>query len=195
MNDAELDVRLRQGGLRLAFDTNAVTADRKFIHLCNDVSRWNEKLEEQSLAKVQVVVCTVVYIEKLFDLKQRFRDKFNPDAILDGLRSKGVAVEDFSAQHAMATAMRLGQAYPTDKAWQQAKRRRCLECVGLPPATPAPGTGETCGATVDWLIGGHAHASGSLLVTNDHDPEFEGVERVELDRLVAAMRQLVGGTA
>lgn len=153
------------------------------------------RLKEQSLDKVQIVVCTVVYIEKLFDLKQRFRDKFNPDAILDALRSKGVAVEDFSAQHALATAVRLGQAYPDSAAWHQAKKKRCLECVGLPPTAQAPGTGKHCGATVDWLIGGHAHASASILVTDDQDPEFKGVERIRLDNLVAGLRQLLRETA
>ncbi len=195
MNDAELEARLRQGGLRLAFDTNAVTADRKFNNLCNDVSRWNLMLEEQNLPKVQLIVCTVAHIEKLFDLKQKFRDTFDLDVILAGLQSKGVAVEDFSAVHALETAVRLGEAYPNSSEWRQAKKKRCLECVGLPLTTLAPGTGKYCGATVDWLIGGHARASGSLLVTDDQDPEFKGLERIKLARLVAALQHLLGESA
>jgi len=192
VNDAELETRLRQGGLRLAFDTNAVTADRKFNNLCNDFSRWNLMLEAKNLPKVQLVVCIVAHIEKLFDLKQKFRETFDLDVILAGLQSKGVAVEDFSAVHALETAVRLGDAYPNSSEWRQAKKKRCLECVGLQFTTPTPGTGKHCGATVDWLIGGHARASESLLVTDDQGLEFKGLERIRLDRLVAALQRLLG---
>ncbi len=193
MNDADIEERLRQGGLRLAFDTNALTADRKFKDLCNDVSRWNLMLEAQARPKVQLVVCTVAHIEKLFDLKQRFRGIFDLDVILAGLHSKGVEIEPFSALHALETAVRLGEAHPDSEAWHQAKKKRCMECVGLPLTTHAPGTGSHCGATVDWLIGGHARASGCLLITNDQGPEFKGLERIKLDRLVTALRHLLGG--
>jgi hypothetical protein len=195
VNDAELEARLRQGGLQLAFDTNALTADRKFRNLCNDISRWNLMLEAQKLPKVRLVVCTVAHIEKLFDLKQRFRGIFDLDVILAGLQSKGVEVEPFSAMHALETALRLGESYPDSEAWHQAKKNRCLGCVGLPLTTPAPGSGKYCGATVDWLIGGHAHASGCLLVTDDQGVEFKGLERIRLDRLVEALGKLLGGSA
>ena len=122
MNDAELEARLRQGGLQLAFDTNAMVADRTFNKLCNDISRWNLLLDEQKLPKMHLVVCTVAHIEKLFDLKQKFRDVFDRDAILAGLQSKGVTVEDFSAVHALETAVRLGETYSNSSEWRQAKK-------------------------------------------------------------------------
>lgn len=144
---------------------------------------------------MQLIVCTVAHAEKLFDLKQKYRDTFDMSVILAQLESKGVQVEPFSALNAVAVAERLGSAYPDSRTWHQAKKKRCLGCVGLPLTTPAPGTGRRCGATVDWLIGGHALASGCLLVTDDTGAEFKGLERVRLDSLVAALRQLVGGSA
>jgi hypothetical protein len=195
VNEADIVERLRQGGLRLAFDTNALVADQKFTDLCNDVSRWNVRLEAVGRPIVQLIVCTVAHVEKLFDLKQRFKGTFDMDVILAKLESKGVQVEPFSAAHALEVAVRLGRSYPDGQAWHQAKKERCLGCVGLPLTTPAPGTGGSCGATVDWLIGGHAHASGCILVTDDKGPEFKGIERVGIDRLVAALQQLVGKPA
>lgn len=57
---------------------------------------------------------------------------------------------------------------------------------------PTPGTGQSCGATVDWLIGGHARAEGCILVTGDKGHEFRGiVEQVKLDVLEEALRGLL----
>jgi hypothetical protein len=67
-----------------------------------------------------------------------------------------------------------------------------VQCLGLPTATPTPGNGQGCGATVDWLIGGHARAEGCVLVTDDTGPEFAGlVERVRLDVLETALQDIL----
>ncbi|HSN97892.1 MAG TPA: hypothetical protein VLS89_06325 [Candidatus Nanopelagicales bacterium] len=194
MTGDEIAARLRGGAVVLAFDTNAVHADKRLIALCNLVSRHNIRLTGEGRAPVRLVISTVAYAEKLFDLKQRWRGAFDIGAILEGLRSKGIEVQPFDARHALETAARLGERYPDDAAWQRAKRDRCLHCLGLPPgAAQAPGTGRTCGATVDWLIGGHARAEGCVLVTDDQDPELSGtLERVGLDALEAALRKLAG---
>ena len=61
-----------------------------------------------------------------------------------------------------------------------------------PNKVEATGTGQGCGATVDWLIIGHARAEGCVLVSDDTGPEFAGlVERVKLETLEAALLKLV----
>jgi hypothetical protein len=188
----ELAARLREGAVTLAFDTNAVYRDRRLNELCDRIARHNLRLAAEGRAPVRLVISAVAYAEKLFDLKQRWRGTFNLDVILDGLRSKGIEVQPFDARHALETAARLGERYPNDAAWQRAKRDRCLSCLGLSPsAAEAPGTGRTCGATVDWLVGGHARAEGCMLVTDDTDPELGGLlDRVGLETLAAALRLL-----
>lgn len=194
MTGDEIAARLREGAVVLAFDTNAVYRDRRLMALCNLVTGHNRRLAAGGRAPVRLVISTVAYAEKLFDLKQRWKGAFDIDVILEGLRSKGIEVQPFDARHAVETAARLGERYPDDAAWQRAKRGRCLHCLGLPPgAAQAQGTGRTCGATVDWLIGGHARAEGGVLVTDDQDPELSGeLERVGLDALEAALRRLSG---
>jgi hypothetical protein len=188
----EIAARLRPGGVALAFDTNALFGEGSLFAVCNDVARHNEHLATRGLLPVRLVVSTVAHTEKLFDLKQEFRDRFDGGVILRGLQRKGLVVQPFEAAHALATAQRLGERYPKSAEWHEAKRLRCLHCLGLSTATATPGTGKGCGATVDWLIGGHARAEGCVLVTNDTGPEFAGlVDRVKLDVLEAALHDIL----
>jgi hypothetical protein len=192
VNEEECAQRLRAGGLKLSFDTNALYAEKKLLGLCGDVARWNLRLTAQGRPPVHLAVSTAAHAEKLFDLKQRYRDTFDPAVILKGLESKGLQIEPFEVRHALETANRLGTSYSSTQAWHQAKKNRCPRCVGLDPDThQAPGTGQQCGATVDWLIGAHAQAEGYVLVTDDKGVEFKQLERIELDTLVAAVQQIL----
>ena len=93
----------------------------------------------------------------------------------------------------METGAWIGERYPTSKDWYRAKKERSLRSVGLDPdKVDASGTGQGCGATVDWLIIGHARAEGCVLVSDDTGPEFTGlVERVKLATLETALEKLV----
>jgi hypothetical protein len=190
----EVTQRLQAGGLKLSFDTNALFSERRLFALCNDVARWNERLKLARREPVQLAVCAAAHAEKLFDLKQQYRDKFDMGSILGVLRSKGLVIEPINESHALELATRLGEDYPDTAAWRAAKRRRCFECLGLnPKTTHADGSGSRCGATIDWFIGAHARAEKSILVSDDEGWEFKGVsERVRLDVLAEAIQQLVG---
>ena len=196
MTPQEIAARLRPGGLAFAFDTNALFGNTSLFAVCSDVARHNDYLAAHSLPPVRLVISTVAHTEKLFDLKQKFREKFDGAEILRGLERKGLAIEPFEAEHAIETALRIGERNPTTAAWHEAKRQRCLECLGLPTATDTPGKGKGCGATVDWLIGGHARAPGCVLVTDDNGPEFDGLaDRVKLDVLKAALQAILNELA
>jgi hypothetical protein len=193
MTEDEIAERLRTGGLKLAFDTNALEADRRRDAVCDNVAQWNATLVSQSLLRVQLVVCAVAHHEKVFHLKRRLREKFNPDVIVKGLHAKGLTIEPYDTRHALATGAWIGERYPEPDDWYRAKKERSLRSVGLDPgAVEAPGSGKGCGATVDWLIIGHARAEGCVLVSDDTGPEFAGlVERVKLGTLEAALEKLV----
>jgi hypothetical protein len=110
---------------------------------------------------------------------------------LNFLRAKTLRVEDFTESHAVGVATRLQRLYPTRGDWRAFKRRRCLECLGLPIET-ATRDGHDCGAAVDWLIVGHTEAQGHLLITNDRGPEFQGVtRRTSLAGALAAAKQVL----
>jgi hypothetical protein len=189
----EIADKARSGGLTLAFDTNALFRDKRLFAVCNGVSRYNERLKERGLSPVRLVVCTVAHAEKLFDLKQAFKETFDRDVILQGIQRKGLIIQAFEIRHAMETGVRLGERHATPDAWHAAKKKRCLQCLGLPSETPLEATGQGCGATVDWLIGGHARAEGFVLVTDDTGPEFKGLtERLKLSTLEEALEQLLG---
>lgn len=193
MTKDEIAARIRRGGLALAFDTNALYVDRRLIALCAQIARCNERLRQRGLKPARLIVCAVAHVEKLFDLKQKYRDAFDFGAILDGLRSKGLEIQAFDASHARETAIRLGERYPSTSDWRRAKRQRCIRCVGLDPErVTAPGSGQRCGAAVDWLIGAHARAEGCVLVTDDAGPEFAGLaERVQLATLSDAVQEIL----
>jgi hypothetical protein len=193
MTEDEIAERLQAGGLKLSFDTNAIEGDERRDAICDNVSRWNIKLAERSLALVSLVVCAVAHHEKVFHLKQRFRGTFKPSVILDGLKKKSLITEPYDAQHAMETGAWIGERYPTQNDWYRAKKERSLRSLGLDPiTTKVPASGKGCGATVDWLIIGHARAEGCVLVSDDMGPEFaELVERVKLGTLERALAKLV----
>jgi hypothetical protein len=189
----EVSARARLGGLTLAFDTNALFGDRTLFAVCDEVALYNARLARRGLAPIRLLVCTVAHAEKLFDLKKQFRGTFDENVILDGLRRKGLVIQPFEVKHALETAIRLGERHPTTPEWHAAKRRRCLECLGLPAITAAPGTGQECGATVDWLIGAHARSEGGILVSDDKGAEFVGlIERIPISTLQASLKQLLG---
>ena len=196
MKRDDIATRLRDGSAVLAFDTNAVYGDSRLFTLCDRIEEHNVRQEAVGRSRVRLVISTVAYAEKLFDLKQRHREKFNLGVIIDGLRKKKIEFQPFDDRHALATAVRLGEKYKDDAEWQLAKRARYIAALGLSKDIQAPATGRNCGATIDWLIGGHAHAEGAILVTNDNDPEFGGgIERVRLDVLEAALDKLLAEPA
>ncbi len=194
MTAAEIAERLRNGGVAFAFDTNAVESERRLVALCNQVLQYNERLTARQRSGVKLVIISLVYAERIFHLKQRFRDRFDLDAILRGLHGKGLEIQAYTARHAEGTAARIGERYPDTASWHRAKRDRYLHSLGLDPRTAQiPGTGQSCGATVDWHIGGHAHAEGCVLVTDDDDLELRGsLQRVELESLEKALESVLG---
>jgi len=188
----DLVIQICSSGVTLAFDTNAVYDDGRLFNLCDRIDHYNVRHDAAALPRVRLVISAVAYTEKLFDLKQRFRDRFDLNRILQGLKRKQIDFHAFDAGHALATAVRLGEKYKDDAEWQRAKRARYIAALGLPRDTNAPATGRNCGATIDWLIGGHAQAEGAILVTDDNDPEFGGgIERVKLEVLEAALDDLL----
>lgn len=192
MTPEEVAARARAGGVTFAFDTNALFGEKPLIAICNAVARYNERLIARGLAPLRLLVCAVAHAEKVFDLKQQFKGTFDIDVIVCGLQRKGLFIQPFNVDHALETAVRLGERYATTADWRAAKRERCLKCLALPPKTPTPGSGQHCGATIDWLIGGHARSEGALLVTDDTGPEFMGLtEHLKLTTLKIAIEQLL----
>ena len=144
-------------------------------------------------ARLLLIACAVVHHEKVFHLKRQFGEKFNPHIIVKALKSRGWQIDPYEIRHALATGEWIGNRYPTESAWHLAKKERSLRSLGLDPSkVEVEGTGRSCGATVDWLIIGHARAEGCVLVSDDMGPEFAGlVERVKLATLETALQKLM----
>jgi hypothetical protein len=182
---------LRGGGVKFAFDTNALSGKRRLGALCMRVKHWNVQLTARTLPEVKLFVCTVAHFEELFHIKKSKGDLFDNQVILDGLDSLGIAVQPFSVEHALSTAMWLGARHPTSEAWRNAKKERYMRGLGLVPGKDRA-EGAHCSTTVDWLIAGHAQAERCVLVTDDEGPEFEGlVDKVRLGELEVALQQLL----
>jgi hypothetical protein len=92
----ELYQLLCKGQVTLAFDTNAVFGDRQFGKICDNVNRLNEKNQYE----FNIVVSSLVHTEKLFDLKQSIKDKYDQRIVTQFLSSKGIHVESFKEEHA-----------------------------------------------------------------------------------------------
>ncbi len=60
-----------------------------------------------------------------------------------------------------------------------------------------PGKGKKCGATVDWLIAGHADAKKNnyLLITQDRGKEFQDIKnQTDLKSLTIVLDRLIQET-
>lgn len=181
--------RIAAGGAVLALDTNALTGFQRLADLCDRVNLLREVSDPLD---IRLCVPAVVHMEVLFDLRQRYGSAFDADFVLRNLFEKGLTVEPFVEAHATHAAARLAESFPRTADWHGAKRRRCIECLGLRPSeVPNAASGKRCGATVDWVIAAQAAHEGWILVTNDTGPEFAGLEmKVSLDRLERALADL-----
>jgi hypothetical protein len=112
-----------------------------------------------------------------------------------------VAVPDFTVADAEHCAELLALRYKAPAEWYAFKKRRCLECAGLPPQKYdlAQGSGQKCGAPNDWLIIAQASRASAVLVMDDkgRDDEYALVERVARsadvrDALEKVLGELVG---
>jgi hypothetical protein len=161
----------------IAFDTNAIFGDHRSsdpgIELIDTINLINER--RSAAPVIGMVIPALVLHEKLRKMAQRRGKAFDVSLPLAFLRAKNLVVKGFGLPHAVGTADRLSRAHPRQEDWRAFKKRRCLECLGLPETTSTQGDGHACGATVDWLIAGQAELKGYLLVTGDTGAEFRGL--------------------
>jgi hypothetical protein len=187
MKPNEVYLLLCQGQLTLAFDTNAVFGHHQFWRICNKINQLNDKYRYE----FNLTVSALVHTEKLFDLKQELKEKYNLEIVTQSLSSKRVSIKSFQVRHAEATASVIGKQFPTNDDWHKFKRQKCIDCLGLQRIEHLPGKGKTCGATIDWFIVGHAYCEDYLLITQDGGEEFKGIEKkTDLASLEAAVDQL-----
>lgn len=189
------------GDVTLAFDTS-VTVRKGFLSLCDQVNRIDERRKALGISRrIHLRVPAAAHAERLFDLAQKYRGRYDVDVVRRVLEERQVKVPAFTVRDAERCAELLVQRYETPAEWYAFKKRRCLECVGLPPGyhREAAGTGETCGAPNDWLIIAQASRQGELLVMDDQGRygEYDLVEsivrysdvRSALDRLFEELAQ------
>ncbi len=199
--------RLAQSAdLTLAFDTS-VTVRRGFLPLCDLANRINERRQRLDVSKqIRLCVPAMAHTERLFGLAQEHGERYDVELVRRVLGEHQVEVADFTIREAEHCAGLLAQRYGTPEAWHAFKKRRCLECAGLPVQYHclAEGSGETCGAPNDWLIIAQASRGNMLLVMEDKGCGGEyalvectarysdvrtGLQRIfdELDRQLAAV--------
>lgn len=187
--------KLRDGGARIAFDTNVLCHLRMLTRLCNALQRLNLRLESEHKQPNELIVCVLVHGEYLMDLKQHHKENFDHSVIVRGLQAKQLLIQDFTPDHALATGEYLGAKYSENKDWHQAKKRLYMERLGMHPERDADkvrGSGATCSATIDWFIIGHARAEKCILVSNDRGVEFDGIaDRIELDTFDNIVKSIV----
>jgi len=165
LSTAELHEQLRTENIMLTFDTN-ITTRSGFSLLCKNVQIINSLQKE---THIRLSVSAVVHAEMVFHLAQLYGNNFNLALIREKLVELDVEVLNFTFLEAEYCAKLLQQKYNTPPEWQAAKKRRCLECVGLPHDyyPKAIGTGDKCGAPNDWLIMAQAQHNNMILVTED----------------------------
>lgn len=194
MNRGEISALFEQEQLTIAFDTNAIFGNRRddpFLQLCDTLNRINEKRAPRQ--RIDKVISTPVYVEKLHDLRQQFADTFDEDMIKQFLDAKGIELKVFDTRDAEHTAQLIGNEYPTSAAWRAFKRERCLRCLGLSTNThQTAGDGKRCSATIDWLVAGQADVGAYLLVTDDRGEEFRSIPlKARLDDVTAVATALL----
>ena len=202
MTPDDVYILMQAADVMLAFDTS-VTVRRGFLSLCDQVNWVNERRQALGLSeRIHLCVPAVAHTERLFDLAQAHGDRYDVEFVRRVLKERRVTVPDFTVEDAECCAGLLAQRYGTSAEWYAFKKRRCLECVGLPAQYHefAAGDGHKCGAPDDWLIIAQASRGEMLLVMDDEGRggEYDLVERKArsaavrsaLDRLLI---ELVGG--
>jgi hypothetical protein len=201
MTPDEIYYLMQAGDVTLAFDTS-VTVRRGFLSLCDQVNRIDERRKALGVSeRIHLRVPVAAHVERLFDLAQEYRDRYDVDVVRRVLEERRVEVPAFTIRDAERCAELLVQRYKTPAEWYAFKKRRCLECVGLPLRYhgEAKGTGGSCGAPNDWLIIAQASRQSELLVMDDRGRygEYELVEcivrsndvRSALDQLLEELQE------
>ena len=181
MTPDEIQQFLQAGDVMLAFDTS-VTVRRGFLDLCDLANRVNAlRGALQNPARIGLCVPAAAHTERLFHLCQERGDTYDVEFVRGVLRRRGIQVPSYTVEDAEHCALLLYQHFQTVEGWYAFKKRRCLECAGLDSHYHhlAQGTGQRCGAPVDWLIVSQAHRQGMLLVMDDQgrSGEFDAIER------------------
>lgn len=167
--------QILQADVTLAFDTS-VTVRRGFLDLCDQANRINERRKVLGLpGRIRLCVPAAAHTERLFDLAQAHGENYDVDLIRRVLGERQVEIPSFTIQDAEHCAELLVQRYATADAWHDFKKRRCLECAGLPHEYHhlAVGSGQRCGAPNDWLIIAQASRVQMLLVMDDRGRSAE----------------------
>jgi len=205
MNQNDILNLLRQGQLTIVFDTNALFGDRRLKKLCTSVNRINRLDDKYQL---KLVVPAPAHAEKLRQIKQHLtkqHKKYNHEFVLKNLKDMGIEIASFESWHAEKVANLFHRQFPTQNHWNQFKLKRCLDCLGRNGLKRCldclelrsfeeliESTGQTCSATVDWLIAGYAHAINGLLITDDTGKEFKDIfQKTTFDELEFAVNQLL----
>lgn len=185
---------IARGGAVLALDTNAITGFGRLQRLCNLVAQLREPPHP---IEIRLYVPAVVHAEVLFDLQQSYGQTYDADIVLRGLKDKGLEVQPFEERHAEHAAARLGRSFPSREDWRAAKKKRCLQCLGLREQdVQVAGSGASCGATIDFVIAAHATHEGWILVTDDKGPDFAGIERkMKLEQVERCLADLLASRA
>lgn len=181
LNIDEIYKRLQLENLILLFDTS-VTTRNGFLRICEQIQRINVKQRAKGLNRhIELKIPAVAHTERLFDLAQEHQDKYNIEFIRTILSNHEIDVLNFTQLEAEHCAELLIQKYKTPTDWQAFKKRRCLECVGLPhDYSKAQGNGKRCGAPNDWLIIAQAYHEAMILVIDDKGKhqEFSKVKQI-----------------
>ena len=181
---------LASGRAVFALDTNAVLGFQRLQRLCKLVNLLRAPPNPLDL---RIYVPSVVHMEVLFDLRQLRGAGYDAQTIVQGLLDKGLEIQPFGEQHAEHAAARLGASFPSTADWHAAKRKRCLQCLGLGDRDASiSASGKSCGATIDFVIAAHAAHEGWILVTDDRGPDFEGLTlKIKLEHLEKILEGMV----
>ncbi len=163
----------------LAFDTNILFRTSQFLSLCDLANEVNENRRVIGLpGRISLCVPAVAHTEHLFHMAQKLASAFDITIVHHVLDQRNIEILDFTVGEAEHCVELLVQRYETPAKWYAFKKRRCLECIGLPNNYATEGSGKKCGAPNDWLIVAQANARKALLVTEDKGPEFAHIERI-----------------
>src|SRR4051812_17745693 len=119
---ASTEDRIRSGGVALAFDTNAMSAHRRLIALCNVVNRLRQGPLPLGL---RLVAPAIAHAEMVLHIRHDQVQKgrsYDPEIVRRGLEDKGLEVVTFEARHAEEVAELLAREFADPEAWRKAKR-------------------------------------------------------------------------
>lgn len=146
--------------------------DTSVLH---DVGAFQRLAAAAAARSHRLLVPTLVWTERDAQVRRRVLGSYNPAVVADFYARFEQVVEllPWDELEGAQAAQRLASRFPTEAAWQDAKRAAAARALNVPD----PGPNRRCGAQLDWYLAASASPDRPIVTAERTDrDEWSGWE-------------------